>query len=57
MALSCTRARLDIGKNCSEWCCTGMGCPGRCGAIILEVFKERVDVALRDVVSDVVVTS
>jgi len=45
--------RLDISRFSSpkEWQCIETGCLGRWQSPSLEVFKNRVDVALRDTVS------
>jgi len=56
MASSCTRDGSDwiLGKISSlkEWSGTGMGLPGEAvESLSLEVFKERGDVVVRDVVS------
>jgi len=48
------RFGLSTGKVSSqkEWCCSGTGCSGGWWSHCpLEVFKSRVDVALRDMVS------
>jgi len=54
MALSCTRAGSGwvLGNTCLKVVSTGAGCPGRWGeSPSLEAFKNRVFVALRDMVS------
>ena len=49
--------RLDIGKTAQSGAALAEVAQGGVGSLFLEVIKKRIDVALKDVVTDVVVMS
>jgi len=59
MVLSCTRGSSGwiLGKTAQSGAALAEVAQGGVGSLFLEVIKKRIDVALKDVVTDVVVMS